>query len=65
MQKQIYSFIVNFFSSFLCYSKKGFNTQQNVLTPADNWIRSLYSKGLGGALFMSLSQDFDNLNLDL
>ena len=55
MQKQIYSFIVIFFSSYLCYSKKDFNTQQNVLTPADNWIRSLYIKGLGGALFMHLS----------
>ena len=42
-----------------------YNTQQDLLTPVQNWIRSLNNKGFGGALLMDLSKAFDTLNLDL
>ena len=56
--------LISFFPYLSC-SRKGFNKQQDLLTPFQNWIRSLDNKGLGGALFMDLSKASDTLNLDL
>ena len=37
MHKQINDFIMSFPSPYLCGYRKGFNTQQDLLTLAENW----------------------------
>ena len=65
MQKQINDFIISFLSPYLCGYRKGFNTQHALLTPVENWRKSLGNKGFSGAILMDLSKVFDTLNHDL
>ena len=65
MQKQINDFIISFLSRYLCGYRKGFNTQDALLTLVENWRKSLDNKGFRGAILMDLSKAFDTLNHDL
>ena len=53
MQKQINDFII-FLSPYLCGYRKGFNTQDALLTLVENWRKGLDNKGFGGAILMDL-----------
>ena len=65
MKKQINDFIISFLSPYLRGYRKGFNTQQALLTLVEDWRKSLDIKGFGGAILMDLSNAFDTLNHDL
>ena len=58
-------FIISFLSPYLCWCRKGFNTQHTLLTLVDKWRKSLDNKGFGGAILMDLSKVFDTLYHDL
>ena len=59
MQKQINDFIISFLSPYLCGYRKGFSTQQGLLTLVENWRKSLDNKGFYGAILMDFSKAFD------
>ena len=52
-------------SPYLCGFRKGFNTQQALLSLIENWKKILDNKGFGGAVLMDLSKAFDTLNHEL
>ena len=62
MQKKISDFIISFIFPYLCGYKKGFNTQQALLTLVENWRKRLDNKDFGGAILMDLSKAFDTLD---
>ena len=62
MQKLINDFIISFLSPYLCDYRKGFNTQQALLTLVENWRKSLDNKGFGGPILMDLSKAFNTFN---
>ena len=64
MQIQINDFIISFLFPYLYGYTNGFNTQHALLTLVQNWRKSLYNKGFGGAILMDLSKAFDTLNHD-
>ena len=52
-------------SPYLCGYRKGFSTQQALLSLLERWKNVLDKKGYGGAVLMDLSKAFDTLNHDL
>ena len=65
MQRQINSYITNHLSLYLCGYRKGYNTQQVLVSLIEKWKTILDDKGFGGAVFMDLSKAFDTLNHEL
>ena len=52
MQKQINNFVISFLSPYLCDCRKCFDTQQALLTLAQNWKKSIGNKDFDGAILM-------------
>ena len=50
---------------YLCGYRKGFSTQQGLLSLLERWKKVLDKKGYGGAVLMDLSKAFDTLSHDL
>ena len=65
MQKQISGYINNYLSPYLCGYRKGFSSQQALMSLIENWKRVLDKKGFGGAVLMDLSKAFDTIKHDL
>ena len=49
----------------MCGYRKGFSTQQALLSLIETWKKVLDTKGYGGAVFIDLSKAFDTINYDL
>ena len=64
MHDQISQYINNFLTPYLCGYRKGFSTQQALLSLIEKWKIVLDSKGYGGAVIMDLSKTFDTINHD-
>ena len=54
-----------FLSPYLCGYRKGFSTQQALISLLEKQKIVLDRKGYAGAILMDLSQAFDTLNHDL
>ena len=65
MQKVISCYISNYLSPYLCGYRKGFSSQQALMSLIENWKRVLDKKGFGGAVLMDLSKAFDTIKHDL
>ena len=65
MHDQISQYINSFLTPYLCGYRKGFSTQQALLSLIEKWKIVLHSKGYGGAVLMNLSKAFDTINHDL
>ena len=65
MQRQINDYITNHLSPYLCGYRKGYNTQQALVSLIEKWKKILDDKGFGGAVLMDLSKAFDTLNHEL
>ena len=65
MHDQISQHINSFLTPYLCGYRKGFSTQQALLSLIEKWKIVLDSKGYGGAVLMDLSKAFDTINHDL
>ena len=49
----------------MCGYKKGFSTQQALLSLIERWKNTLDQNGYGGATTMDISKTFDAINYDL
>ena len=49
----------------MCVDRKGFSTQQALLSLIERWKNTLDQNGYGGAILMDLSKAFDTINHDL
>ena len=58
-------YVHNFLSLSLCGYRKGFSTQQALLSLIEKWKNILVKEGYGRAVLMDLSKAFDTLNHDL
>ena len=65
MEQQIISYIDKYLSPYLCGYRKGFSTEQALLSLTENWKLLLDKQGYGGAVLMDLSKAFATLNHDL
>ena len=65
MQKQISGYINNYLSPYLCGCRKGFSSQQALMSLIENWKRVLDKKGFGGDVLRDLSKVFDTIKHDL
>ena len=65
MDDQLYPYFNNIFSKFQCGFRKGFNSQQCLLSMIEKWRRSLDSGGHAGAFLTDLSKAFDCINHEL
>ena len=65
MQKQISDYISNCLSRYLCGYRKGFSSQQALLSFNENWKKVLDKKGFGGAVLMDQSKALDTTKHDL
>ena len=65
IQKQVTLFTEKLLSPYLCGYRKGFSTQQALISLIERWKKTLDQKGYGGAVLMDLSKAFDTLNHDL
>ena len=65
MHDQISQYINSFLTPYLYGYRKGFSTQQALLSLIEKWEIVLDSKGYGGAVLMDLSKAFDTINHDL
>ena len=65
MQRQISGYISNYLSPYFCGYRKGFSSQQALMSLIENWYRVLENKGFGGAVLMDLSKAFDTNKHDL
>ena len=52
-------------SPYLCGYRKGFNSQDALISLTVRWRKSLDDKGYRGAVLLELSKAFDTLNYDL
>ena len=59
------SYVDQFLSTFMCGYRKGFSTQQALLSLIERWKNTLDQNGYGGAILMDLSKAFDTTNHDL
>ena len=57
--------VEEYLSPYLCGYRKGFSTQQALLSLLERWKNVLDKKGYGGAVVMDLSKAFGMLNHDL
>ena len=58
MHDQISQYINSFLTPYLCGYRKGFSTQQALLSLIDKWKIVLDSKGYGDAVLLNLSKAF-------
>ena len=65
MQKQISGYINYHISPYMCGYRKGFSSQQALMSLIKNWKRVLDKTGFGGAVLMDLSKAFDTIKHDL
>ena len=65
MQKQVTLFRQKVLSPYLCGYRKGFSTQQVLISLIERWKKNLDQKAYEGAVLMDLSKVFDTLNHDL
>ena len=65
MHKKINLHVDNFLSRHLCGYRRGFSTQQALLSLIEKWKNFLDKKGYGGAVLMKFSKAFDTLIHDL
>ena len=65
MQRQINNDITNHLSPYLYGYRKGYNTQQALISLIEKWKKILDDKGFGVAVLMDLSKAFDTLNHEL
>ena len=65
MERQINNYITNHLSPYLCGYRKGYNTQQALVSLLEKWKNVLDDKGFGGAVLMDLSKAFNTLNHEL
>ena len=65
IQNQINLHEKYFLSPYLCVYRKGFNSQQALISSIERWRKSLDNKGYRGTVLMDLSKAFDTLNHDL
>ena len=65
MQRQINNYITNLLSPYLCGFRRGYNTQQVLVSLIEKWKKILDNKDFGGAVLMDLSKAFDTLSHDL
>ena len=65
IQKQMCEYMEPYLSPYLCGFRKGYNSQQALLSLIEIWKIFLDNKGFGSAIFMDLSKAFDTLNHDL
>ena len=49
----------------MCGYRKGYNTQQALVSLIEKWKNIFDDKGFGGAVLMDLSKAFDSLNHEL
>ena len=49
----------------MCGYRKGFSTQQTLLSLIETWKKVLVRKGYGGPVLMDLSKAYDTMNYDL
>ena len=61
LYNQISSFMENYFSLYLCGFRKGYSTQNCLLSMIENWRKSLDKR----AILTDLSKAFDSLNHSL
>ena len=54
-----------FLSPYMCSYRKGFSTQNAVLSLIEKWKKVLDNEGYGGAILMDLSKAFNTINHDL
>ena len=50
MEKQISGYINNYLSPYLCGYRKGFSSQQALMSLIENWKRVLDKKGINGPI---------------
>ena len=55
----------NYLSPHLCGYRKGYSSQQALISLTESWKKSLDKKGYGGAILMDLSKAFDTIKHDL
>ena len=65
MQNQVTLFTEKLLSPYLCGYRKGFSTQQALVSLIVRWKKKMDQKGYGGAVLMDLSKVLDALNHDL
>ena len=64
LQHQLVNYIENYLSPHLCGYRKGYSSQQALISLIENWKKSLDKKGYGGAVLMDLSKAFDTIKHD-
>ena len=62
LHEQLISHFEFFLSPYICGYRKGFSTQQSLISLIEKWKRILDNKGYGGAVLMDLSKAFDTLD---
>ena len=62
LHRQVSSYVDQFLSIFMCGYRKGFSTQQALLSLIERWKNTLDQNGYGGAILMDLSKAFDTVN---
>ena len=65
MQKQITEYMSEHLSPYLCGYRKGYNSQQALISLIESWRKHLDNKGFGGSVLMDLSKAFDTIKHDL
>ena len=65
MYDQIYSYIHDHLSNYLCGFRKGYNTQHCLIIMIEKWRKALDERNIAGALLTDLSKAFDCLNHEL
>ena len=65
MQHQLVNYTENYLSPHLCGYRKGYGSQQALISLIESWKKSLDKKGYGGAILMDLSKAFDTIKHDL
>ena len=65
MSEQMSQFFKNIFSKYQCAFRKGFSTQQCLLTMLEKWKRSVDKSKMFGALLTNLLKAFDCLDHEL
>ena len=65
MQNQIFLYIEEYLSPFLCGYRKGYSTQYALLGLIEKWKQMLDNHGYSGAVLMDLSKAFDTINHEL
>ena len=65
LYNQISSFMGNYFSPYLCGFRKGYSTQDCLLSMIEKWRKSLDKREKAAAILTDLSKAFDSLNHSL